>query len=415
MDTSHRGLWALIGSSFAIFWPGAFIFGFPGVMAGYWRDSFGVGQGAIGGVMFFVLAAVGVFMFLVGKWQEKLGIRNMITIGAMLCGLNVFVLLLANNIFWIYLWAFINGAASCFVYIPALTTVQRWFPQRRGLVSGIVNLMFGLSAAIMAPLFGILIQSLGYVGMVKILGPLSFVTGVIAAQFTGAPTVDSFSNRSSVSVSTSGGLLSVTMSSRQAIKTLTFRVLWLVWALQGAAGISMVTLSTSYGLSKGYTMESAVIILTAFNLANGLSRLISGYLSDRIGRKFTMSSTFIVAAFAYFLLPSAESLLILALLAIAIGFAFGSLFAVSAPLVTDCFGINNFGVILGLVFTAYGFLAGPLGSALSGYLLDYTHGNYALVFGYLGCFCLISSALIWLVKPVNSIQNKTVTSNCLDS
>ncbi|MCX5872085.1 MAG: MFS transporter [Deltaproteobacteria bacterium] len=401
MDTSHRGLSALIGSSVAIFWPGAFIFGFPGVMAGYWRDSFGVGQGAIGGVMFFVLAAVGVFMFFVGKWQEKLGIRNMITIGAILCGLNVLVLLLANNIFWIYLWAFINGAASCFVYIPALTTVQRWFPQRRGLVSGIVNLMFGLSAAIMSPLFGILIQSFGYVGMVQILGPLSFVTGVLAAQFTGAPTVDSFSNRPSVS-GAPGGPSSATISSRQVIKMRTFRVLWLVWALQGAAGIAMVTLSTSYGLARGYTMESAVIILTAFNLANGLSRLISGYLSDRIGRKFTMSSTFIVAAFAYFLLPSTESLLILALLAIAIGFAFGSLFAVSAPLVTDCFGINNFGAVFGLVFTAYGFLAGPLGSALSGYMLDYTHGNYAPVFGYLGCFCLISSGLIWLVKPVNS-------------
>lgn len=402
MDTNHRGLSALIGSSCAIFWPGAFIFGFPGVMAGYWRDSFGAGQGAIGGVMFFVLAAVGVFMFLVGKWQEKLGIRNMITIGAMLCGLNVLFLLFANSIFWIYLWAFLNGAASCFVYIPALTTVQRWFPQRRGLVSGIVNLMFGLSAAIMAPVFGVLIQSFGYVGMVQILGPLSLVTGVMAAQFTGAPTVDSFSNGPSISGATVGVPPTATISSLQAIRMRTFWVLWLVWALQGAAGIAMVTLSTSYGLSRGYTIKSAVIILTAFNLASGLSRLISGYLSDRIGRKFTMSAAFIVAAFAYFMLPSTESLSILALLAIAIGFAFGSLFAVSAPLVTDCFGINNFAAILGLVFTAYGFLAGPLGSALSGYMLDYTHGNYGLVFGYLGCFCLISSGLIWLVKPVNS-------------
>ena len=59
MANRRRGLYALIGSSVAIFWPGAFIFGFPGVMAPYWSQSFGVGRGAIGAIMFFVLAAVG--------------------------------------------------------------------------------------------------------------------------------------------------------------------------------------------------------------------------------------------------------------------------------------------------------------------------------------------------------------------
>ena len=54
MANRRRGLHALIGSSVAIFWPGAFIFGFPGVMAPYWSQSFGVGRGAIGAIMFFV-------------------------------------------------------------------------------------------------------------------------------------------------------------------------------------------------------------------------------------------------------------------------------------------------------------------------------------------------------------------------
>jgi len=399
MVTGRGGLWALIGSSVAIFWPGTFIFGFPGVMVAYWSESFGVGRGAIGAIMFFVLAAVGLLMFFVGRWQNKFGVRKLVTIGAVLCGANVFMLLIADNIFWIYLWAFINGAASCFILLPTLTSVQRWFPEKRGFVSGVVNLMFGLSAAIMAPLFGIIIQDFGYVGMVEILGSISLLTGVIAARFTDPP--DSAIIERPVSKSVGNITESETFAARQIIKVRSFRSLWLVWALQGAAGISMITLSTSYGIARGYALESAVVILTVFNLASGLSRLISGYLSDRIGRNFTMSLSFGLAAFAYFLLPMLGSLPILALLATVIGFAFGTLFAVSAPLVTDCFGIANFGAVFGLVFTAYGFVAGPLGAILSGYLLDYTQGNFTLVFAYLGCCCVISSGLIWLVRPVS--------------
>jgi len=86
-------------------------------------------------------------------------------------------------------------------------------------------------------------------------------------------------------------------------------------------------------------------------------------------------------------------------LAVIIGYAFGTLFAVSAPLAVDCFGIQHFGAIFGLVFTAYGFVAAPLGPSLSGYVLDFTNGDFGLVFGYLGVFCLLSGVAIRLVTP----------------
>ena len=162
----------------------------------------------------------------------------------------------------------------------------------------------------------------------------------------------------------------------------------------------MVTLSTVYGLSKGLTMESAVVILTAFNITNGGSRIIMGFLSDRVGRNLAMSLTFLAAGAAYFLLPYSNTLFVLAFLAAVIGFAFGTLFAVSAPLATDCFGLKHFGAIFGLVFTAYGFVSGILGPSLSGYLLDITKGNFLLVFTYLGIFCILSGIFIrWVTPP----------------
>ncbi len=146
-------------------------------------------------------------------------------------------------------------------------------------------------------------------------------------------------------------------------------------------------------------MESAVVILTAFNLTNGGGRIVMGFLSDVVGRNLAMSLTFWAAGVAYFALPHLSSLALCAFLAAIIGFSFGTLFAVSAPLATDCFGMKHFGAIFGLVFTAYGFVAGLLGPSLSGYLLDTTRGDFFVVFTYLGIFCFLSGVLIHFVTP----------------
>jgi len=117
-------------------------------------------------------------------------------------------------------------------------------------------------------------------------------------------------------------------------------------------------------------------------------------------RNILMSLTFFIAAISFFVLPHVAATGMIMLLAALIGVAFGTQFAVSAPLVTDCFGLAHFGAIFGLVFTAYGFLSGLIGPSLSGYLLDLTHGNFVVVYTYLGVFCLISSGLILGVRKV---------------
>jgi len=399
LSDKKRGILAVAGSSLAIFWPGAFVFSFPGVMGPYWQETFHVGRGAIGNTLFFVLVALGVFMFFVGRWQERFGIRRMMTFGATLCGLNVLVIAYASNLSMLYLWAFITGTASCFIYIPGLTSVQRWYPEKRGLVSGIFNLTFGISAAIMSPIFRWMFETMGYFYMNIALAILALATGLIAAQFTENPERIA-SRQPSSSAQTkplSKEVRSLTV--RECLRTRSFWFLWLTWAFQGAAGIAMVTLSTAFGLSRGFTMESAVVILTAFNITNGLGRIVMGYLSDRITRNLAMSLTFLAAGFAYLLLPHFTGLPVLAILAAVVGFSFGTLFAVSAPLAGDCFGLKHFGAILGLIFTAYGFVSGLLGPSLSGYLLDMTSGNFVIVFSYLGLFCLLSGIFIRFVVP----------------
>ena len=186
---------------------------------------------------------------------------------------------------------------------------------------------------------------------------------------------------------------------QESLHTRSFWFLWITWTFAGAAGVSMSILATTYGLFRGFGLDSAILLLTAFNLTNGTSRVISGILSDRLGRNRIMSMAFLAAGIAYFALPFAKGLAACALLAAVVGFAFGTLFSVSAPLVADCFGLKHFGAVFGLTFAAYGFVAGPLGPTLSGYLLDATGDNFFLVFMYLGAFFLLASLCIRMVVP----------------
>jgi OFA family oxalate/formate antiporter-like MFS transporter len=405
LSWNTKGVLAVLGCSVAIFWPGALTFGFPGVMAPIWQDMFHVGRAAIGMTVFFMLAAVGVFMFLAGRCQERYGIRRMIILGGILTTLASVVAAYASSIYMIYAWAFLNGTASSFVYVPALTLVQLWHPQKRGLASGTVSMIFGLSAAIMSPLFGKMLLSLGYSSMNLSIASLALVTGLAGGYFARAPDAKITASVRSLSDGVQGSnpvgwdLWTRSLTVQECLHTQSFWFLWITWTLAGAAGVSMSILATAYGLFRGFGLESAILILTAFNFTNGTGRIISGILSDKIGRNRTMSIAFLAAGLAYFALPWVGSLTSCALLAAIVGFAHGTLFSVSAPLVSDSFGLKHFGAIFGLAFAAYGFLAGPLGPTLSGYLLDMTNDNFFLVFLYLGIFYLISGFLIRMVAP----------------
>jgi MFS transporter, OFA family, oxalate/formate antiporter len=393
MPKKPRRALILIACAGAIFWPGAFIFGFPGVMRQHWQQVFDVSGSAVGQTIFFILAGATCFMYLCGRWQEKFGPGKLAALGAVFCGSSVIWLAWTENMTGVHIWAFSVGAASAFIYVPALTVVQRWYPENRGLVSGFFNMAFGLAAAVMSPVFTILLSRWGYERVNLVLGGTALIMGLGASCWIRFP-----ARHPSVSAVASS-IQQPSRSVGEALKTRQFWYLWLTWVLAGAAGASMLVLATGFGLARGLSLTEAVVILTAFNLTNGSGRLVSGFFSDRLGRSRTMAISFMGAALAYLSMPHLEGIWLWAALAAVIGFAFGTLFAVTAPLAGDCFGMAHFGAIFGLIFTAYGFLSGPLGPWLSSYILDVTLNNYTLVFSYLGLMYLISAGLILLVKP----------------
>ena len=393
MPAKSPRAFVLIACACAIFWPGSFIFGLPGVLRQHWQQVFDAGGGAVGGTVFFILTGATCFMYLCGRLQEKYGPGRLTFIGAVMCGTSSIWLSQAENMIDVNIWAFSVGASSAFVYLPGLTVVQHWYPEKRGLVAGFFNMAFGLSAAVMSPIFSILLSKWGYEAVTLAAGCAALTIGLSASALIRFPETDT---------STPAPVAPFAPHSRSvkdALKSREFWCLWFTWVFAGAAGASMLVLATGFGLARGLNLADAVVLLTAFNVTNGCGRLISGYFSDRIGRSLTMAMSFAGAGIAYLIMPHMVGLWLWAALAAVIGFAFGTLFAVSGPLAGDCFGMAHFGAIFGLIFTAYGFVSGPLGPWLSGHILDVTRGNYTLVFSYLGLMYLVAAGLILLVQP----------------
>jgi OFA family oxalate/formate antiporter-like MFS transporter len=378
----------------AVFWPGAIIFGLPGVLGPFWHEIFGASRMEIGRCLFFLLAGAGSSMYVAGRFQGRFGPQRLTALGALLTGLFTALLAFAGGIASVYAWAYGVGVASAFVYIPSLTVATYWYPHRRGLVSGFVNMVFGMAAAVVAPLATYLILRAGYATALVILGGATAALGLAASGFIRLPSPLTLAQPGQAPAAPLPPSLSVS----ESMRTRTFWLLWLSWAFAGAGGITMVVFSTAYGTARGLPIQEAVLLLSAFGLTNGLGRIASGLLSDRFGRSRVMAAAYLAAAAAYGLLPNTDHPAAWALCTAAVGYAFGTQFAVSAPLIVDCFGLASFGAIFGVVFTAYGFFSGILGPWIGGLILDGFQGDFRPVFFYLGLLYFVSAVCVGFVK-----------------
>jgi OFA family oxalate/formate antiporter-like MFS transporter len=400
---TYKGWFAVVACALATFNSGALFFGYPGLMTPYWRQLLQVDAGATGFIMTFACLGVGCLTLVSGRLHPKIGTRISFLIGAVILFLCMTVANLISSLPLVYLWAFLNGAGTGFIYGPSLTTVQHWFPQRRGLATGIVNLFFGTSAAVMSPLYKLLFNQLGYTRMNYVVLAMIVVINLIALPFAELPdrvtlTDAEQAGREEIlkklrqqSASKGPTLAAQDYTVKQALRAKSFWAVWLTWAFVGAAGISMVSIGGNFATSIGL---SSVVVITAFNLTNGIGRIVAGALSDFIGRNATGCVAFLLGAVGYILLCFCRSLVLVAILAAFVGFAFGTLFAISAPLVSDLFGLKHYSAIFSLVFVAYGFISGIVGPALVGQLLKATGENYTVVFLLLAAFCLVGVACI---------------------
>lgn len=362
-----------------------------------WADSQKSLPYSIACVLFSLMTLVG------ARLLNKYGPRVVISAGGILAGLGVIISSLSTNP-WVFALAFggLLGSGIGFVYASASPSALKWFPaSKTGLISGIVVAGFGMGSAWVAPLARSLIASIGLQQTMLYLGIGMLVVVVFFAQFVQFPPAG-YVPAGDAPTHKKKTVEKQEFAPSETVKTWQFYLLWLAFAFGSGAGLMVIgNLATIVKDQIGLPALSALAV-SALALGNGIGRVLYGTLSDKIGRKSVLLIAFIFQAvlifsLSYFVAGSslASGPVLMGFVAL-IGANYGANLAVFPAITKDYYGLKNFAMNYGIVYTAWG-LGGFMLSQLAGVIKDSSgsyNGAYLLSTGLL----VISAVLMAVMK-----------------
>ncbi len=361
-----------------------------------------------------IVFAVGLLTFatvmvFAGRALGRLGPRKLAAAGGLLLGSGYLLAgLLGGTAFWPVLVGIglIGGAGIGIGYVVPIAVGMRWFPDRKGLITGLAVAGFGFGAmgwVKLAGEWGNLIADHGLGGTFAIYGVLFAILTFLGSIWMVMPpkgwVPDGF-----VATTPAAAKGGENFSVAEMLRTPQFYLVFLTFAVSAGAGLMSIGLMKLYPMealqAEGYSAtEASAIAGTAmavfFSLANGAGRIAWGTLSDWIGRRRSvtvMTATQALFLFAFTSMAGNEYLLYLG--AMLIGFNFGGNFALFPTVTADLFGTDRVGQNYPFVFLSYG-VGGVVGPLLGGILGDM--GNFPLAFSICAIAGLAGALLMLLV------------------
>ena len=307
-----------------------------------------------------------------GYLVEKFGPRLLLSIGTVLTGLSWVLsanLTTVSNLYITY--GVLGGLGTGIVYIGVVGLMVRWFPQNRGFAVGMVAAGYGIGALLTTfPIANSLTES-GLQSTLTFFGYLIGAVGLLAAQGIRIPHTDRIQTAGQIEAAASG------VSPKTMLKTPVFWLLFLMMSMMSTSGLMVISQMGAFSKDFGVTgamvfgMAALPLALTIDRLTNGLTRPLFGWISDRIGREYTMTIAFGLEALAMFVWVATRSdPVIFVLMSGVVFFGWGEIFSLFPSTLTDTFGQKH-------ATTNYGFLymAQGVGSIIGGPIAAYIHGS----------------------------------------
>ncbi|NLC70950.1 MAG: OFA family MFS transporter [Desulfuromonadaceae bacterium] len=359
------------------------------------------------------LLSFAVVMVVAGRLLPKWGPRKLAVSGGLLLGLG-YVLggLLGgtNPVLLVLTIGVIGGAGIGLAYVVPIAVGMRWFPDKKGLITGLAVAGFGFGAmgwVKLAGSWGNIIQNIGLSSTFTLYGVIFAIMVSLGGIWMVFPPENWKPENWQAPAPKPGQVAaSVNLRSMEMLKTPQFYMIFVTFVFSAGAGLMTIGLMKLFPLevlqAKGYTLsEASAIAGTAmaifFSLANGIGRIVWGSLSDKLGRKM---SVFVMTAsqgvFMIMFIKMAGTPVLLFLAATLIGFNFGGNFALFPTLTADTFGVKYIGELYGWVFLAYG-IGGIFGPVMGGRLGDM--GNFPLAFTICGVLCIIAAVITLMLRP----------------
>ncbi len=356
---------------------------------------------------------LGVSAFAGGLWIKRSGPRPVAIAGGLCYGLGVVLAgRTGGHLALLYLtYGVLGGIGLGLGYIVPVTTLLRWFPDRRGMITGLAVAGFGSGALVTAPVAQALISRIGVADTFTVLGVLylAMVCGS-AALMRNPPEGYSPAGWKPLSEGSqgSGGK---DFALGEALRTWQWYALWAILFLNTLAGIALISQASPLAQELTHVSAAAAAGLVGIiSIANGAGRFLWSWASDFIGRRRVFIIMFILQAIAFALLARTHSFAGLTVLAFAVLLCYGGGFGTMPALTADYFGTRNVGSVYGLMLTAWG-CAGLVGPALIAFVREAT-GCYTWAFVLTSGILVAGAALTLAIRrPRSEEQEATPAGN----
>jgi OFA family oxalate/formate antiporter-like MFS transporter len=331
-----------------------------------------------------------------GRLQDRKGPRTVVTVGGILIGLGMILSSYTNSLLWLYVsYGVLLGLGIGFAYGAPIATCNKWFPDKKGLITGLVVFGFGGGAILFAPLWTFFINNYSWQFNFLVSGLLFMALTVTSAQILKNPPKDY--KPAGWNPPEKSKVTKTEFEPTAMIRTLPFILMWVSYWFGTTAGLMTIgqAKQVAMEIAKMDSLQAAfaVSILGAFN-ATG--RILWGLIGDRIGREKALSIGFLLCAVALLIISTVSEPTIFLVGFCLEGLCFGGFLALYPTLTSDYYGSKNLGVNYGVVFTAYG-AGSVLGPIMASYFRTY-QGSYLPAFYISIVLALLGMALTMFLR-----------------
>jgi OFA family oxalate/formate antiporter-like MFS transporter len=342
---------------------------------------------------------LGFAAFFGGLWLNRKGPRVVAVMGGVLYGLGIFLASFTHRLSWLYLtYGVIGGIGLGLGYIVPVAVLVKWFPDRRGLITGIAVGGFGAGALITAPVATRLIQSVGVLSTFAYLGIAYLIVTVVAGLFMRNPPDGWKPEGWTPTVTQTSQRAGRDFTLNEALKTWQWWALWLLLFLNTCAGISIISQEAPlFQEETGVTAAIAASMVGLASIGNAVGRVFWAWVSDLITRSATFFVMFVAQILLFWFLPNIATAWFLTIVTFVVLMCYGGAFGTMPAFTADYFGPKNVGPIYGLMLTAWGF-ASVFGPLLIAHMRE-TAGSYRGALHVIAGVMTISAVLPILVRP----------------